>query len=89
MFIIKTQEKQADPRQDVAHRVLVYRDDILHVIHPWNEDRDDAFNHRNAALASLNKSAPGGQTMHHILGASPIPGHDFWVVVVEEGDNDD
>lgn len=86
MFVIKTQERQADPRQDVEHRVLVYRDDTLHVIAPWRDGRDDAWNHRNAALASLNKSAPGGLSMHHILGAAPVPGEDWWVVLVEEGE---
>jgi hypothetical protein len=86
MFVIKTQEKQADPRYDMERRILVYRDDILHVIMPWREYRDDAWNHRNAARASLNKSAPGGLSMHHIIGAAPVPGVDWWVVLVEEGE---
>lgn len=85
MFVIKTQEKQADRLRELDHRVLVYRDNTLHAIVPWFEDRDDAFNHRNAALASLTKSAPGGVTPHHILGAAPVPGEDFWCVLVEEG----
>lgn len=87
MFLIKTEEKQADPRRDLVHRVTVYRDDMLHYIATWDEDRDDAWNHRNGALASLLKSSPvPGFTPHHIIGAAPIPGEDFWVVVVEEGE---
>jgi hypothetical protein len=85
MFIIKTQEKQADPRQNVDHRVLVYRDDTLHVIHPWDESLNDEMNHRAAALASLLKSSPiPGRTPHKIIGAASVPGEDYWVVVCKD-----
>lgn len=86
MFVIKTQEMPAEPRLGNERRVLVYRDDTLHVIVPWYEDKSEVFNHRNAALASLYKSSGSEAfTPHHILGAAPVPGYGFWVVAVEEG----
>jgi len=87
MFIIKTKEGFTAGIGAQKRQVLVYLDGVLHTTAEWNADRDAAWNHRNGALASLLKvSSRPGFTPHHILGAAPVPGHDFWAVMVREGD---
>lgn len=83
MFIIQTRERAADDSH--PRRVLTYRDGVLHASSVWDDSRDSAWNHRNAALHSLLVSG-GGVTVHHIIGAAPVPGEDFWVVAVQEGE---
>jgi len=88
MFIIKTKEMPATGEPSLLpRRVYVYRDDTIHFIQTWHEDKGEAWNHRYAAIKSLYKSSGiPNFTPHHIIGTAAVPGHDFWVVAVEEGE---
>jgi hypothetical protein len=85
MFIIKTKEEPAS--HGLPRRVIAYRDGILHSVNTWTIGNSPEWNHCNVALRSL-KATSGIHdfTPHHIIGAAPVPGEDFWVVAVQEGE---
>jgi len=77
MFIVKTREAS-------AAMGLPHRGDVLHIVNTWDSELDPET---NAARRSPRLSSGDPDfTPHRIIGAVPVPGEDFWVVVVQEGE---